>query len=1074
MAAKTALPTEEEIDKMKPLKLAKLFQELGLTEEETEEMETIELRTELKKRIRDIQAAAATRRRPGQITEMLQRAMTENRRKREGLTAICDLILDFAEKMEDDDKQKMTDVFGKDFRVVLEDVRTFLKNDDCPILVIGETSSGKSSLLNLLLGQDILPVSHLACTSTLCFVRHGKMGREDAEEVEKVVIQWPLESLKGGICLVDGPGILATRKMDEVVAGAVSSTCAFIYMINSAIPLKPAPSLRGNGEGTDEHMDGLSRLLKWCQKHKWGDVFHMFDLESTIFVCNKWDSVQREETEVVKEDYLKTLRGHFPELRDDQVFFLSCNKAVGPAGLLSADFTRLLDRLDVLLPQSLQHKLELQHQHVWLVLQKASQYIRLKLHSAYGTQAERRKAREVVQWRLARFETHAKEVLRNLEKMLTATRREAEGHLRTFLNNEALKNSVYQKVLNDFPEVDTSVIGTARLITAIANEMESQLKSNPNSAFNRCIREADIKLKEQFETEFGAVLKQHNDVIEEMLSSPPLPDPFQKVYMIFQETFFTIVSVFSKAYALARAIDPTLGSQIWAMVDLAQSLQNILVSPEDRVEYIKHLTNKVFGSATKADAIRSAVAKHLKGPIDYLQACKDAIPRLKQVDEKILQDAETETRSEEEIRRKYEPKLDTISNLTEELCSFYATNIMKHEFDLTLGKPGESNWHPLEVGGQGRIYLVEVSKDGGKFTVAVKIPRQLPSGHLMNFVIEAENLRKLKGCHIVKCYGTYQGETDANGTQCLGLVMEYCPKTLDTEMFEKGENSPAWWGSDPEKQAAAFSYTQNLAVQLCEGLKHIHDAGYIHRDLKLINVLVSPEGVVKLADLGSSKSEKAYARTKEGTLFYTAPEVLAQKKYNRSADMYSMGVILLEMWYGRTIYYPEDPMYESQFNKAVPLNVGQELPLPSWPGRAPPIPEWRNLINDCLRKNTEKRPTAEKCWDRIAGMSLPPTRADAGNCFQWKPDPGRELRAWQISGTAARLPAPHPRRYNGSKVIKRPRGRPRRRWEDPPFDFLRRVGVTKDSWRVLAADRSLWPETAVYGRHAFTLKPADD
>ncbi|XP_078663766.1 uncharacterized protein LOC144906914 [Branchiostoma floridae x Branchiostoma belcheri] len=1017
MAANTTdLPTEEKVDQMKLGKLTRLLRELGLTEDETEEMEIEEAKQELKKRIKKVRAAAATSRHPGQITKMLKRAITENRRKRKSLREICDKILGFVEKMEDDDKQKMSDVFGQDLQVVLEDVRTFLQNNDCPILVIGETSSGKSSLLNLLLlGGDILPVSHLASTSTLCFVRHGeekratvylkgdnttagprehvidledadrtkkdelasyvhRWGREDAEEVEKVVIQWPLESLKDGICLVDGPGIMATRKMDEVVASVVSSTCAFIYMINSAIPLKPAPRFRG--DGADEHMDGLSRLLKWCQKHKWGDVFHMFDLESTIFVCNKWDSVQQEERQVVKKDYLNTLRGHFPELRDDQVFFLSCNKAVGPAGQLSPEFTWLLDRLDVLLPQSLQHKLELQHQHVWLVLQKASQFIRLKLHSAYGTQKERRKAREEAMRRHARFETHAQEVLRNLEEMLTATRSEAEGHLRTFLSDEALKNSVYQKVVHDFPEVDNSVIGTARLITAIADEIESQLKSNHNSAFNRCIRDADIKLKEQFETEFGALLKQHNDVIEEMLSSPQLSNPLQEVYMIFQETLFKIVSVFSKAYALARAIDPTLSSQIWTMVDLAQSLDDF-VNPEDRVEYIKHLTNRVFGSTTKADAIRSAVAKHLKGPIDYLQACKDAIPRLKRVDQQILEDAETETRSEQEIRREYEPKLDTISILTEELCRFYATNIMKHEFGLTPGKPGLSNWHLHNEGGQGRIYLVEVSKDGGQFTAAVKIPRQLPSGHLVNFVTEAENLRKLKGRHIVKCYGTYQGETDANGTQCLGLVMEYCPKTLDTEMFEKRENSPAWWGSDPEKQAAAFSYTQNLAVQLCEGLKHIHDAGYMHRDLKLINVLVSSEGVVKLADLGSSKSEKVYARSNEGTLFYTAPEVLAQKKYNRSADMYSMGVILLEMWYGRTIYYPEDPVYESQFNKSVPLNLGQEIPLPSWRGRAPPISEWRNLINECLRKNTEKRPTAENCGDRIAGMSLP-TQADSG------------------------------------------------------------------------------------------------
>ncbi|XP_035663970.1 uncharacterized protein LOC118407579 [Branchiostoma floridae] len=784
MAARPRLPTEEEIDQMKPLKLARLLLDFGMTEDETDKMEKEEARAELKKRIRDMRAMAATRRRPGQITEMLQRAMFENKMKRGRLTQICSSILDFVDSMDNDDKQKMSEIFGQDLRVVLTDVWTFLQDDNCPILVVGETSSGKSSLLNLLLGEDILPVSHLASTSTLCFVRHGEVkkatiyltegntsstagidlqdagrakeelasyvhrwGNEDATGVQKVVIEWPLESLQDGICLVDGPGIMSTLQMDEVVAGAVSSTCAFIYMINSAIPLKPASSFSAGGEGIDDHTDGLSRLLKLCQNHKWGDAFNMsrFDLKSTMFVCNKWDSVKQDESEVVKNDYLKKLKDHFPELRDDQVFFLSCNKAVSPAGQLSPEFSRLLDGLDKLLPQSLQHKLELQYQHVWELLQKASQLIRLKLHSAYGTQTERTEARKEARRRLTNFHIHAQDVLQSLNQRLTDTRREAEHHRRACLTDEALKDRVYKKILSvynkkDYQQLSQGYIGTARMITAIADEVESQLKNNTNSAFNRCIREADINLKEEFETRFGALLKQHNNVIEEMLNSPQLPSPFRQLYTIFKETCFKILSIFSKTYALARTIDPTLSSQIWTMVDLAQSLDEILVSPDNRPEYIKLLTKKVFAAMTKTDAIKSAVEKHLKGTIDYMQACKDAIPRLKEVDEQILQDAETETRSAAEIRTIYEPRLDKVTELAEKLCGFYTTDIKKHEFDLAIGKP--SSWKPPKEGGQGRVYRVQLSKDGGTFTAAVKIPKELPAGETYaNFVREAENLR---------------------------------------------------------------------------------------------------------------------------------------------------------------------------------------------------------------------------------------------------------------------------------------------------------------------------------------------
>ncbi|XP_078583463.1 uncharacterized protein LOC144866123 [Branchiostoma floridae x Branchiostoma japonicum] len=1017
MAENTALPTEQEIDQMKLGKITRCLREtFGMTEDETDEMETEEARAELKKRVRDIRAAAATRRRPGQITEMLQRALSENRIKRERLVQICNSILGFVASMDDGDKQKMSDVFGQDLQVVLADVQKCLQNDDCPILVVGETSSGKSSLLNLLLGENILPVSHLASTSTLCFVRHGRvkkatvylkggdptagitkhmidledmdrakkkefksyvLGEQEATKAEKVDIKWPLESLQDGLCLVDGPGIMATKKMDEVVAGAVLSTCAFIYVINSAIPMKPAPT---SIAAADEHTDGLSRLLKWCQYHKWGDAFDksQFDLESTLFVCNKWDSVMQDERAAVKKDYLLKLKDHFPELRDDQVFFLSCKKAVGPAGQLSPEFSRLLGGLDALLPQSLQHKLELQQQHISLVLQKASQYIRLKLHNAYGTQKERREATEGAQRRLANFDNHAQEVLQTLNQMLRASRREAEGHLRAFLRNEALKSSVYQKILNDFPEVENGEIGSSKLIAAIAYEIESQLEINPNSAFNQCIRDADIRLKEEFQTRFGALLEQHNNVIEEMVDIPYLPSTLEKFGMILKEIAFYLAGATRAGLLLAKIVNPNTMSAFTVAKDIANELKRMGARPDNREGYIRFFTNQVFDAMTKPTAIKSAVEKHLERPIQYLKACEHAIPDLRRVDERLIRDAATETRPEEEIRRIYEPRYEKVCRLAESLHGFYVIHIKKHEFDIR----DVSNWSLLSgEGGHGNIHKVEVTKDGVTFPAAVKILRHLPSEETAaNFVREAENLRKLKGRHIVEFYGTYCDGTarDEAGNPKAGLVMEYCPGTLDKKLFERRENSPAWWGADPEKQAAAFSYTQNLAVQLCEGLKTVHDAGYMHRDLKLINILVSSEGVVKLADLGSSKSEKAHARTKEGTPLYMAPEVEKWMVYDKSADIYSLGLILLEMWYGRTIYYPKDPDYDSQLKEALPLNMDQEVPLPSWHGRAPPIPEWQKLINECLRRNTEKRPTAENCRDRIAAMSLPPAQGAAG------------------------------------------------------------------------------------------------
>eukprot|EP00058_Branchiostoma_floridae_P003953 XP_002589441.1 hypothetical protein BRAFLDRAFT_80163 [Branchiostoma floridae] len=702
--------------------------------------------------------------------------------------------------------------------------------------------------------------------------------------------------------------------MDEVVAGALSSTCAFIYVINSAIPMKKASKL-------------LSYLLTLCQNHKRGKVF---DLESTMFVCNKWDVVDQNERAVVKKDYLKKLKDHFPELRDDQVFFLSCKQAVGPTGKLSPEFDRLLDGLDKLLPQSLQHKLELQYQHVGVVLQKARQYIRLKLHCAFnnGTKEERQEAKEKAKSRLEKFNQIAEQVKRTQGEMLKAARREAEGLLRVFFQDESVKDSVLSKIMHsdDFQEVDNSEVCSTGLITAIADEIESQLENNPRaSAFNQCIHDADIRLKEEFKTKFGALLKQQDNVIDEVLNLPPKHSKLKRLRKFFNDIIFRAASVFSSEpymSALDRIIDH--GYAIGALLNLAMkgTLLKMAESPDNRDKYISHFVNQVFGAMVKDIALKTVVIKHFEGLIDFHNSCKDAVPKLQRRVQKLIQDAASEKRSKEKIKKIYEPKSQEVCRLAEVFYDFYINNIKKHEFDMTNLSHCCNSFQ--NAGSYGHVHKVEVSKDGVTFTAAVKILHR-ETTVTEDFVREAENLR---------------------------------------------EKSPAWWGSDPEKQAAAFSYTQNLAVQLCEGLKHIHGEGYIHRDLKLSNVLVTEKGVVKLADLGSTKRERNYAQSLEGTPLYTAPEVKAQKKYDKSADIYSLGLILLEMWYGRTIYCKEEPGYDSQLQKALPLNVGKKLPLPSWDGGAPPILEWRKLINDCLRRNPGLRPTAENCRDRIAGMSL--------------------------------------------------------------------------------------------------------
>jgi len=104
-----------------------------------------------------------------------------------------------------------------------------------------------------------------------------------------------------------------------------------------------------------------------------------------------------------------------------------------------------------------------------------------------------------------------------------------------------------------------------------------------------------------------------------------------------------------------------------------------------------------------------------------------------------------------------------------------------------------------------------------------------------------------------------------------------------------------------------------LFHQFCVGVKYLHDAGVIHRDLKPENLLLSEEdGVkrIKIADFGFANliGDRSFLQSVVGTPAYVAPEILNKKGYQKSADMWSIGVILYACLSGVFPFDEEEPV----------------------------------------------------------------------------------------------------------------------------------------------------------------------
>ena len=168
--------------------------------------------------------------------------------------------------------------------------------------------------------------------------------------------------------------------------------------------------------------------------------------------------------------------------------------------------------------------------------------------------------------------------------------------------------------------------------------------------------------------------------------------------------------------------------------------------------------------------------------------------------------------------------------------------------------------------------------------------------------------------------------------------------------------------------------------QIAEALDHAHAHGIIHRDLKSANIMLRPDGHVKVIDFGiadrmvrsGDQTETARSGTAtdgfRGTLAYAAPELLEGSTPDARSDLWSLGVVLFEMATGRR---PFDGETTSQLTAAILRD-----PIPALPAGVPPA--LARVIGRCLARVPGDRPAgANEVALSLEGMSSAEPHAGA-------------------------------------------------------------------------------------------------
>lgn len=166
-----------------------------------------------------------------------------------------------------------------------------------------------------------------------------------------------------------------------------------------------------------------------------------------------------------------------------------------------------------------------------------------------------------------------------------------------------------------------------------------------------------------------------------------------------------------------------------------------------------------------------------------------------------------------------------------------------------------------------------------------------------------------------------------------------------TEYFD-GKTLQQWMLDNPNPD---FEIVRNIVSQVASGLRAMHRKDILHLDLKPGNIMINPEGLVKLIDFGSSYvSAKDVAGAQEGvpagTVDYSAPEQLLGAKPTNRSDIFSLGVIAYEMVTG---YLP----YGKGFANAAGVKRAVYMPATT---RRKDIPDW---MDAALEESVRTSPT---------------------------------------------------------------------------------------------------------------------